>query len=72
VKVALDSEAFVAARARYFQKVGELREAKAHIFYHDETWLNLREVKRSIWVLDGEGRLKKGEGKGQFLIHLLT
>ena len=72
MKVALDSQDFVVARARYFQKVEELRKAKAHIFYHDETWLNLREVKISIWVLDGEGRLKKGEGKGQFQIYFIT
>ena len=60
----MDSEAFVAARARYFQKLQELTKAKARLFYHDETWLNLREVKRYIWTLEGEGRVKKGEGKG--------
>jgi hypothetical protein len=61
----LDSEAFVAARARYSQKLEELRAAKARLFYHDETWVSLREVKRSIWTLEGEGRVKKGEGKGK-------
>jgi hypothetical protein len=60
-----DSGAFLAARAKYFQALEELRAGKAHIYYHDETWMNLREVKRSIWTLDGKGKVKQGEGRGK-------
>ncbi|CAF3487448.1 unnamed protein product [Rotaria sp. Silwood2] len=67
IKIALDSQAFVAARAKYFQTLEEFKEANVHLYYHDETWINLREVKRSIWTLDGEGEMKKGGGKGSRL-----
>ncbi|CAF1293209.1 unnamed protein product [Adineta ricciae] len=67
IKIALDSQAFVAARAKYFQTLEELRAANVHLYYHDETWINLREVKRSIWTLNGEGEIKKGGGRGSRL-----
>ncbi|CAF5017304.1 unnamed protein product, partial [Rotaria sp. Silwood1] len=67
IKIALDSQAFVAARAKYFQTLEEFTEANVHLYYHDETWINLREVKRSIWTLDGEGEIKKGGGRGSRL-----
>ncbi|CAF1688149.1 unnamed protein product, partial [Adineta ricciae] len=67
IKIALDSQAFVAARAKYFQILDEFREDNVHLYYHDETWINLREVKRSIWTLNGEGEIKKGGGKGSRL-----
>ncbi|CAF1338755.1 unnamed protein product, partial [Adineta ricciae] len=60
IKIALDSQAFVAARAKYFQILDEFREDNVHLYYHNETWINLREVKRSIWTLNGEGEIKKG------------
>ncbi|CAF2967915.1 unnamed protein product [Rotaria sp. Silwood2] len=63
IKIPLDSQAFVAARAKYFQALEELREANVHLYYHDETWLNLREVKRLIWTLEGKGEIKKEEEK---------
>ncbi|CAF3998146.1 unnamed protein product [Rotaria sp. Silwood2] len=62
IKIPLDSQAFVAARAKYFQALEELREANVHLYYHDGTWLNLREVKRLIWTLEGKGEIKKGGG----------
>jgi hypothetical protein len=65
----LDSEAFVAARAKYFQALEEFRESNVHLYYHDETWMNLREVKRSIWTLDGKGKIKQGEGRGKLRGH---
>ena len=48
VKVALDSEVFVAARARYFRSLKKLREAKTHNYFHDEIWCNIGDVKRNI------------------------
>jgi hypothetical protein len=65
MKILLDLQAFVAARVKYFQALEELREANVHLYYHDETWLNLREVKRFIWTLEGEGEIKKGGGRGK-------
>ncbi|CAF5017788.1 unnamed protein product, partial [Rotaria sp. Silwood1] len=65
VKVPLDSSSFIAARARYFQTLDELRSAHVHIYYHDETWVNLGDVKRSIWVLEGKGRIRQSDSKGE-------
>ncbi|CAF1141403.1 unnamed protein product [Rotaria sordida] len=67
IKIPLDSQAFVAAKAKYFQALEELREANVHLYYHDETWLNLREVKRLIWTLEGKGEIKKWGGRGSRL-----
>lgn len=53
-------------RATYFQNLDNLRDDGARIYYHDETWCNVGEEKRSIWLSDrGEGRLRKGDGKGK-------
>ena len=44
----------------------------ALILFHDETWLNVNEQKRSIWIDDtGKGRLRKADGKGIGLTLLL-
>ncbi|CAF4716843.1 unnamed protein product, partial [Rotaria sp. Silwood2] len=48
VKVLLDDNSFVAQRACYFRKINELRKADALILFHDETWVNINEEKRSI------------------------
>lgn len=65
VKVALDDNTFVAQRAFYFRKLTDLRQSGALIMYHDETWANVGEEKRSIWIDDtGIGRIRKGDGKG--------
>ncbi|CAF1610418.1 unnamed protein product, partial [Didymodactylos carnosus] len=37
IKIPLDSQAFVVARAKYFQALEELRETNVHLYYHDET-----------------------------------
>jgi len=44
----------------------ELRNSHAHIYFHDESWINLGEVKRSVWVLEGQGRIRQNDGRGQF------
>ncbi|CAF3146357.1 unnamed protein product [Rotaria sp. Silwood2] len=64
VKILLDHVSFVAQRAKFYRKIDELRMADALIFYHDESWLNVGEEKRSIWV-DNEvrGRIRKNDGK---------
>jgi len=65
VKLALDDNTFVAQRASYFRKLTDLRQSGALIMYHDETWVNVGEEKRSIWIDDtGRGRIRKGDGKG--------
>ena len=65
VKVALDDNSFVAQRAFYFRKLDELRKAGALIMFHDETWVNMGEEKRSIWIDDrGKGGIRKTNGKG--------
>ena len=71
VKVVLDDNSFVAQRACYFRKINELRKADALILFHDETWVNINDEKRSIWIDDsGKGRLRKADGKGITLIIL--
>ena len=71
VKILLDDNSFVAQRACYFRKINELPKADALILFHDETWVNINEGKRSIWIDDsGKGRLRKTEGKGITLLVL--
>lgn len=66
VKLALDGITFVAQRASYFRKLTDLRQSGALIMYHDESWVNVGEEKRSIWIDDsGRGRIRKGDGKGK-------
>ena len=68
VPIPLDSVSFVAQRAAYFRRLDELREAKAHVYYHDETWCNVGEEKRSVWLDEaGKGRIRKQDGKGKRL-----
>lgn len=55
-------------RAVYFHILDGMRAENTHIYYHDETWCNVGEEKRSIWLSDrGEGRLRKSDGKGKRL-----
>ncbi|CAF0973871.1 unnamed protein product, partial [Didymodactylos carnosus] len=66
IPVLLDDVSFVARRAFYFPCLTELRESDAFIYFHDETWLNAGEEKRSIWIDEkGESRLPKHDGKGK-------
>lgn len=68
VAIPLDSLSFVAQRAVYFRRLDDLRGSGASIYYHDETWCNVGEEKRSIWIDDaGQGQLRKTYGKGKRL-----
>lgn len=66
VVVPLDSLFHMAARARYFAKINELRNNGTLIFWHDETWCNQNEEKTFIWTDKdtGSGRLRQNSGKG--------
>ena len=69
VPIPLDSVSFIAQHAAYFRRLDELREAKAHVYYHDETWCNVGEEKRSVWLDEaGKGRIRKQDGKGKRLV----
>lgn len=66
--VPLDATSLIAQRAVYFRRLDKLRNDNAFIYYHDETWCNVGEEKRSIWIDDaGTGRLRKSDGKGKRL-----
>ena len=68
LKVPLDSAFFVAQRVFYFREIDELRKVHTSIMFHDETWVNVGEEKRSIWIDDrGQGRLRTVDGKGNCL-----
>src|SRR5689334_15950308 len=66
VIVPLDSPFYMAARARYFAKISELRKNGTLIFWQDETWCNQNEEKTFIWTDrdTGTGRLRQNSGKG--------
>lgn len=67
VIVPLDSPSFMAARARYFKILDQLRSNGNKIFWHDETWCNKNEEKTFIWTDGtGKGRLRQTDGKGKF------
>ena len=62
----IDQASHTTQRAFYFRKHDELRETDALIMFHDETWVNIGEEKRSIWIDDrGQGRIRKTDGKGK-------
>jgi len=69
VVVPLDASFFMAARARYFATIDELRTSGTQIVWHDETCCNKNEEKRFVWTdgLTGSGRLRNTDGKGKFL-----
>ncbi|CAF3085822.1 unnamed protein product [Rotaria sp. Silwood2] len=56
----------MAARARYFAKINELRSNGTLIFWQNETWRNQNEEKTFIWTDrdTGAGRLRQSTGKG--------
>jgi len=68
VIVPLDSPPFMAACARYFTVLDQLRSNGSKIFWHDETWCNKNEEKTFIWTdgTTGKGRLRQTDGKGKF------
>ena len=67
VIVPLDSPSFMAARARYFRALDQLRSKGSTIFWHDETWCNKNEEKAFVWTdgTTGKGRLRESDGKGK-------
>ncbi|CAF1242007.1 unnamed protein product [Rotaria sordida] len=69
IKTPLESTFFMSQRAKYFRRIDKLREEKALIFYHDETWCYSSEEKTSIWIEEqtGQGRFRRSEGKVPFL-----
>lgn len=73
VKIPLDNICFVAQRAKFFRKMDELRDGNALVFFHDETWINSSTEKKSIWAdNEGNGRIKKYEGKGNSQFNIRT
>ncbi len=54
VIVPLDTPTFMAARARYFAAIDELRTSGSKICWHDETWCDKNEERRFVWT-DGQG-----------------
>ena len=66
MRIPLDSNKFIASRARYFETMKQLRDSDTQIYFHDESWVNLGDVRRNIWVYEGKGRLRQYDGKGRF------
>ncbi|CAF4188208.1 unnamed protein product, partial [Rotaria sordida] len=64
VKIPLDSNSFIASRARYFETMKQLRDSHAQIYFQDESWINLGDVRKNIWVYEGKGPLHQNDGKG--------
>ncbi|CAF4797280.1 unnamed protein product, partial [Rotaria sp. Silwood2] len=60
----------MAARARYFSKIDELRNNGTVVFWHDETWCNQNEEKTFVWTDrdTGIGRLQQSSGKDARLV----
>ena len=70
IKVPFDNNFFVAQRG-FYRKIDELRKAGALIMFHDETWVNIGEEKRSIWIDDRrQRRLRTTYGKDNWLRNL--
>ena len=67
VSTPLDSVSFMAQRAKYFEKLDEIRSNGSLIFYHDETWANSGEEKRMTWFdpNTGSGRLRNNDTRGK-------
>lgn len=66
ILIPLDSVSFMAQRAKYFAKLDEIRSNGTAIYYHDETWANSGEEKRTIWFErnTGSGRLRNNDTRG--------
>ena len=48
MRIPLDSNKFIASRARYFETMKQLRDSDTQIYFHDESWVNLGDVRRNI------------------------
>jgi hypothetical protein len=70
VIVPMDSPSFMAARARYFRALDQLKSKGSTIIWHDETWCNKNEEKVFVWTdgTTGKGRLRNSDGKGKSTI----
>jgi hypothetical protein len=70
VIVPMDSPSFMAARARYFRALNQLKSKGSTIFWHDETWCNKNEEKVVVWTdgTTGKGRLRNSDGRGNSMI----
>ncbi|CAF4232760.1 unnamed protein product, partial [Rotaria sordida] len=42
-----------------------VRDSHARIYFQDESWINLGDVRKNIWVYEGKGRLRQNDGKGK-------
>ncbi|CAF1377709.1 unnamed protein product [Rotaria sordida] len=43
----------------------QLKDLRAQIYFQDESWTNLRDVRKNIWVYEGKGHLCQNDGKGK-------
>ncbi|CAF4137816.1 unnamed protein product [Rotaria sordida] len=41
----------------------QLRNSHAQIYFQDESWINLGDVRKNIWVYEGKGPLRQNDGK---------
>ena len=44
----------------------QLRDSDAQIYFHDESWVNLGDVRKNIWICEGKERFCQNDGKGRF------
>ncbi len=49
-RLPLDTPTFMAAHARYFAAIDELRTNGSKIFWHDEAWCNQNEERHFVWT----------------------
>ncbi|CAF2560609.1 unnamed protein product [Rotaria sp. Silwood2] len=66
VVVPLDTSSFMAARARWFAAIHELRNNGSKVFWHDETYCNKNEERHFVWTDEttGIGRMRHRQNKG--------
>ena len=46
MRISLDSNKFIVSRARYFETMKQKRDSDAQIYFHDESWINLGDVRK--------------------------
>ena len=59
MRLPLDYNKFIASRARYFETMKQLRDSDAQIYFHDESWVNLGDDRKKIWVYEGKRCFRK-------------
>ena len=66
MKALLDGINFIATRVKYFRKLDEFHADNTSIFYLDETWSNVDDDKRRIWLVEySRGCLKTSDRTGE-------